>query len=1024
MKKTLLIIALTIGLVQGIWAQTPVNTEAVLKTLISSTGETHVMLGADITLEEPLAIPEGKKVFLDLNGKTLQRNLSEASDLGNVIRVSKGGELIIKDTSGNNDGQITGGRATNGGGICNHGTLTLEGGTIASNYASNAGGGIYNAPSTERGTPATFTMTGGIILGNWGKDAGGIYNYTGSSISITGGAISGNTSNAGGGGVVNYGTANISGGTIHNNHATTRGGGIWNGGTLTVGAATVSGNRADIEGGGIWNQSTLNINDAVNVTGNTKGSGWNSNLFCPSGHFVTITGNLGNAIIGISCERDMGTVTSGLGSYGSLDNFSNDCPESARLLLTGGEVKISQRPDVYYYVKRSWDAENQKVVQTIETAPVSDCFYLESGNGDTNMFYSNSTNKHYLVVRGDYTYGRIIINKDQSLILCDGASLSGDGKHGIIDIDEGCKLNIYGQKEDTGLIKDGAIWVSSNRTLNIHGGTIRAINDKREGAAIGGRRGYFSTDENSLIDTDREKDLVHAGVINIYGGSIEAITTDGNDGMIDASAGIGGSGSGNVSGGSGGFISIYGGTVTARGGSGEKGSSGAGIGGAGTGNGGTIKIYGGTVYAYGGNDAPGIGSGEEGRFFNINGGNITISGGTVFAYGNDVAAGIGAGEDADMGIITITGGTIYAQGGGGEDWANAISTDDNTEGANSLTIGDQMMVGIDGQPVEAGGTLSILDGRIIAMMRNRAVTIQPCTHSGATISIADADSHKVNGCNYCLLNDKQESHTFGSYGECAACGLVSLSDNADNRSNIKHWNGKTKTVALSGRKLWKDDSWNTLCLPFDVNSFSGTPLDGATIMTLNDSEDCNTGFDANTESLNLDFVSAAKIEAGRPYLVKWNTTNPNYIENPLFTSVTIKDNAPADQSATSQDGYVTFVGTYAPISFGEDGDNTVLYLSDGNTLNYPSGTMDFGAQRAYFQLNNGLTAGEPISTDVQGIKAFVLNFGEETGIHTISKSSDSSESSDSWYTIDGIRLGSYPAAHGLYIHRGRKVLIK
>ena len=33
-------------------------------------------------------------------------------------------------------------------------------------------------------------------------------------------------------------------------------------------------------------------------------------------------------------------------------------------------------------------------------------------------------------------------------------------------------------------------------------------------------------------------------------------------------------------------------------------------------------------------------------------------------------------------------------------------------------------------------------------------------------------------------------------------------------------------------------------------------------------------------------------------------------------------------------------------------------------------------------------------------------------------------SSDAWFTLDGRRLNAQPTAKGLYIHKGRKVLIK
>lgn len=77
------------------------------------------------------------------------------------------------------------------------------------------------------------------------------------------------------------------------------------------------------------------------------------------------------------------------------------------------------------------------------------------------------------------------------------------------------------------------------------------------------------------------------------------------------------------------------------------------------------------------------------------------------------------------------------------------------------------------------------------------------------------------------------------------------------------------------------------------------------------------------------------------------------------------------------------------------------------------------AFRAYFELLGSLVAGTPASS----VKAFVLNFGDEntTGILEVSKQSDKS---DNWYSLDGIRLSKKPSKKGIYIHNGRKEVLK
>ena len=72
-------------------------------------------------------------------------------------------------------------------------------------------------------------------------------------------------------------------------------------------------------------------------------------------------------------------------------------------------------------------------------------------------------------------------------------------------------------------------------------------------------------------------------------------------------------------------------------------------------------------------------------------------------------------------------------------------------------------------------------------------------------------------------------------------------------------------------------------------------------------------------------------------------------------------------------------GSYSPVSIAGE-DRSILFLGAANTLYYPNAAMTIKACRAYFQLNNGLTAGDPTN----GVRTFNLNFGdgEASGITT------------------------------------------
>ena len=92
------------------------------------------------------------------------------------------------------------------------------------------------------------------------------------------------------------------------------------------------------------------------------------------------------------------------------------------------------------------------------------------------------------------------------------------------------------------------------------------------------------------------------------------------------------------------------------------------------------------------------------------------------------------------------------------------------------------------------------------------------------------------------------------------------------------------TVRLKDRTLYKDNSWNTICLPFDMTpaQISASPLAGAEIWKM---DDVNTGYypngfklaEANMNTtiptLILYFESAKPnvngLQKGKPYLVKW-----------------------------------------------------------------------------------------------------------------------------------------------------------
>lgn len=152
---------------------------------------------------------------------------------------------------------------------------------------------------------------------------------------------------------------------------------------------------------------------------------------------------------------------------------------------------------------------------------------------------------------------------------------------------------------------------------------------------------------------------------------------------------------------------------------------------------------------------------------------------------------------------------------------------------------------------------------------------------------------------------------------------LNLSDDGPNGDVLETYNGrKTTSVTLSGRTLFKDNTWNTLCLPFSIDNLSGTPLEGAQVKEL-----ASSSFSAQTGTLTLNFSeNLTEIEAGHPYVVKWESGSN--IESPKFEGVTISSTEPVAKETDA----ASFVGTFSPYTIGR-----ITYpvaVLDGNTLTF------------------------------------------------------------------------------------------
>lgn len=248
---------------------------------------------------------------------------------------------------------------------------------------------------------------------------------------------------------------------------------------------------------------------------------------------------------------------------------------------------------------------------------------------------------------------------------------------------------------------------------------------------------------------------------------------------------------------------------------------------------------------------------------------------------------------------------------------------------------------------------------------------------------------------------------------------LTLNESTSNSTAIQNADDQMSEVTLSGRTLYKDGKWNTLCLPFNFSAeqiAAHKDFAGAKLMELNTNG--KNGFDATDGKLYLAFKEATAIVAGVPYLVKWDAAGDDFT-SPVFSGVTI--DAKASTTVSDADTglqEVQMVGCYSPVSVVAD-DKSILFLGDANKLYYSTVDRQIRSCRAYFSV--------PYIKQNASVKAraFHLDFGDEEATGILEISADSKEKKDDvWYLLDGVRLSGKPSQRGMYINKGKKILVK
>ena len=214
-------------------------------------------------------------------------------------------------------------------------------------------------------------------------------------------------------------------------------------------------------------------------------------------------------------------------------------------------------------------------------------------------------------------------------------------------------------------------------------------------------------------------------------------------------------------------------------------------------------------------------------------------------------------------------------------------------------------------------------------------------------------------------------------------------------------------VIMNTRKL-KADTWNTICLPFNMDADAIKAAFGennqVTLATLAGSETVRKDGVIKDIIIKFDTSSSTEISANTPYLIKLKDAVETF---------TVERVSVSDEEAIASAGDATFVGNYEVIeNLGED--TPALFISS-NKFYYATGNSKLKSFRGYFTHTD---LQEYIDAQSAGANISLFVDGEPTGIRNIVTTQDNNDI----YDISGRKVNSdkTPLQKGVYIINGKK----
>lgn len=247
--------------------------------------------------------------------------------------------------------------------------------------------------------------------------------------------------------------------------------------------------------------------------------------------------------------------------------------------------------------------------------------------------------------------------------------------------------------------------------------------------------------------------------------------------------------------------------------------------------------------------------------------------------------------------------------------------------------------------------------------------------------------------------------TYSNYATTVPLSF-SFSDTDDLTEYLPASNLADQTITLD-RKVYS--GWNTFCVPFALTQAQLEKAygNGAVAKYLS-----GVTTDGAAATLHFTPEEGGGIEANKAYLLY---LTDDVTEAKTFSGVTLEPAGTCTTKVKADNGDdYTFQGILAPTAL-ETNDRQYFLNSAGTYFVLPlNNTSQMKATRAY------IIVPAPAAPAQGRQYSFDFN-GTTTGIDNVNISG--LEDGSAWYTISGIRVNR-PAAKGVYIHNGRKVIVK